>query len=211
MSFVPLIQKTLTMISNMLLSDPSSSSSNSTLITVSNHIRNESITISSNSEEYSWICIGKVIHAVIHVLGPELKAKSTTMQTCSLIAKEFKKHPHPLVQLEYIQFLQSLILFAPHTVLLVEDIIPYLRSQFSSNYSILRLAAVVCLRQLVPISNSLTSKTNTSVSSISSSSNQTTSSNQQTSSSNQTTSSNQSSNNNFSSQLEEHLFSMVSK
>eukprot|EP01114_Cavostelium_apophysatum_P010616 TRINITY_DN2455_c0_g1_i2.p1 TRINITY_DN2455_c0_g1~~TRINITY_DN2455_c0_g1_i2.p1 ORF type:complete len:1928 (-),score=479.76 TRINITY_DN2455_c0_g1_i2:118-5901(-) len=102
----------------------------------------------STMEEYQ--CIGKAVHALVQVLGPELKAKSVTMRRCSAICAEFRVHPHPLVQLQYIQFEQSLILFAPQTVD-VSKTVPFLRAQFASPYLLLRRAAVVCLRQLVPI------------------------------------------------------------
>lgn len=178
LTLVPLMSKILGVISNILVNDSSYNSSSSISLQSSQTTANKT-TISSNSEEYSWKSIGKVIHAIIHVLGPELKAKSTTMQRCNAIAYEFKYHSHPLVQLEYIQFLQSLILFAPHTVVqIIDDIVPYLRSQFSSSYLLLRSASVICLRQLVPISNGFSS----------------------TSKESQST---------FSSQIEEHLFSLL--
>lgn len=94
--------------------------------------------------------LGRVVHGIVHALGPELVPGSVIMQKCNGVNHELKRHWHPLIRLEAIHFQQSLILFAPQIVD-VSETIQFLRLQFESPYLMVRSASVVCLRQLVGI------------------------------------------------------------
>lgn len=96
-------------------------------------------------------CIGRVLSAVITTMGPELQGNTTTISTmrssllcaCAIM----QSHYDPLVQAEATGCLQQLHLFAPRHVNL-SSLVLSLCKTLSSNYFILRKAAVACLRQL---------------------------------------------------------------
>lgn len=94
--------------------------------------------------------LGRVVNAVIHSLGPELKTTSQSMQRCTVIIEELMFHDQPLVQLEAINFRQSQLLFAPQTIN-ASSIGPALRPHLTSSYLVLRQATITCLRQLIHV------------------------------------------------------------
>ncbi|XP_058822111.1 HEAT repeat-containing protein 5B isoform X2 [Topomyia yanbarensis] len=96
-------------------------------------------------------CIGRVLSALITTMGPELQGSNTTICTARssflCAAAIMQAHADPLVQAEATGCLQQLHLFAPRHVNL-STLVPNLCQNLSSNYLMLRKAAVSCLRQL---------------------------------------------------------------
>lgn len=96
-------------------------------------------------------CIGRVLSALIITVGPELQGNTTSISTArsSLLCAcaIMQAHIEPLVQAEATACLQQLHMFAPKHVNL-STLVPTLCSTLSSNYLMLRKAAVACLRQL---------------------------------------------------------------
>lgn len=96
-------------------------------------------------------CIGRVLNALITTMGPELQGESpsTVVMRNSFLgaASIMQNHSDPLVQAEATGCLQQLHLFAPKYVIL-SSLVPTLVRTLSSNYLMLRKAAVSCLRQL---------------------------------------------------------------
>lgn len=96
-------------------------------------------------------CIGRVLAALITTIGPELQGNATL--TCSIRSNflcacaVMQSHSDPLVQAEATGCLQQLHLFAPRHLNLA-SLVPTLCGTLSSNYLILRKAAISCLRQL---------------------------------------------------------------
>lgn len=96
-------------------------------------------------------CIGRVLAALITTIGPELQGNATTI--CSVRSNflcacaVMQAHSDPLVQAEATGCLQQLHLFAPRHVNL-SSLVPTLCRTLSSNYLMLRKAAISCLRQL---------------------------------------------------------------
>lgn len=96
-------------------------------------------------------CIGRVLSALIITVGPELQGNTTSIATarssllCACAIME--AHSDPLVQAEATSCLQQLHMFAPKHVNL-STLVPTLCTTLSSNYLMLRKAAVSCLRQL---------------------------------------------------------------
>ncbi|XP_014207871.1 HEAT repeat-containing protein 5B [Copidosoma floridanum] len=96
-------------------------------------------------------CIGKVLSALITVIGPELQgntssicmARSSFLCACAIM----QDHQDSLVQAEATGCLQQLHLFAPRHVNL-SSLVPTLCRTLSSNHLLLRKAAISCLRQL---------------------------------------------------------------
>lgn len=96
-------------------------------------------------------CIGRVLNALITTMGPELQGNipsvCTMRSSFMCAAAVMQAHSDPLVQAEATGCLQQLHLFAPRHVNL-SSLVPTLVKTLSSNYLILRKAAVSCLRQL---------------------------------------------------------------
>lgn len=96
-------------------------------------------------------CIGRMLSALITTIGPELQGNETSI--CSIRSNFLcacalmQAHPDPLVQAEATGCLQQLHLFAPRHVNL-SSLVPTLCRTLSSNYLMLRKAAIACLRQL---------------------------------------------------------------
>ncbi|XP_059611858.1 HEAT repeat-containing protein 5B isoform X2 [Phlebotomus argentipes] len=96
-------------------------------------------------------CIGRVLSALITTIGPELQgnaasicaARSSFLCACAIM----HAHSDPFVQAEATECLQQLHLFAPRHVNL-SNLVPTLCRTLSSDYLMLRKAAVSCLRQL---------------------------------------------------------------
>lgn len=92
-------------------------------------------------------CIGRVLSALITTMGPELQGTATARSSFLCATAIMQGHPDPLVQAEATGCLQQLHLFAPQSVNL-SILVPTLCGTLSSNYLMLRKAAVSCLRQL---------------------------------------------------------------
>lgn len=96
-------------------------------------------------------CIGRVLNALITTVGPELQGNESSIcamrSSFQCAAAVMQAHTDPLVQAEAIGCLQQLHLFAPKYVNLA-SLVPTLVRNLSSNYLMLRKAAVSCLRQL---------------------------------------------------------------
>ncbi|XP_038116555.1 HEAT repeat-containing protein 5B isoform X3 [Culex quinquefasciatus] len=96
-------------------------------------------------------CIGRVLSALITTIGPELQGNGTSISTARssflCAAAIMQSHSDPLVQAEATGCLQQLHLFAPRHVIL-STLVPNLCQNLSSNYLMLRKAAISCLRQL---------------------------------------------------------------
>jgi hypothetical protein len=96
-------------------------------------------------------CVGRVLNALITTVGPELQAN--TADICAIrsnflcAAAIMQTHCDSLVQAEATGCLQQLHLFSPKHVNL-SNLVPTLCKTLSSNYLILRKAAIACLRQL---------------------------------------------------------------
>ncbi|KAL7035637.1 hypothetical protein ACKWTF_008482 [Chironomus riparius] len=96
-------------------------------------------------------CIGRMLAALITTIGPELQGNATSI--CSIRSNFLcacalmQAHPDPLVQAEATGCLQQIHLFAPRHVNL-SSLVPTLCRTLSSNYLMLRKAAIACLRQL---------------------------------------------------------------
>uniref|UniRef100_A0A6B2ELW8 HEAT repeat-containing protein 5A n=1 Tax=Phlebotomus kandelakii TaxID=1109342 RepID=A0A6B2ELW8_9DIPT len=96
-------------------------------------------------------CVGRVLSALITTIGPELQgnvasicaARSSFLCACAIM----HAHNDPFVQAEATGCLQQLHLFAPRHVNL-SNLVPTLCRTLSSDYLMLRKAAVSCLRQL---------------------------------------------------------------
>nr|XP_036233304.1 HEAT repeat-containing protein 5B isoform X2 [Bactrocera oleae] len=96
-------------------------------------------------------CVGRVLNALITTVGPELQSNNSTvgaMRSSFLCAAAIMQaHTDPLVQAEATGCLQQLHLFGPKYVNL-SSLVPTLVKTLTSNYLMLRKAAVSCLRQL---------------------------------------------------------------
>jgi len=134
---------------------------NSTLSIMSKLIMSESHEPVDSFENYNnlhagnagvYPAFGKILYALIGVIGPELMLSSTLRDLCFNLYEEFKNDSDPFVVVEAIRCIQHFILFAPKN-LSVETLIPFLQYQLSndnkSQVQILRKACVTCLYQLV--------------------------------------------------------------
>ncbi|XP_037954233.1 HEAT repeat-containing protein 5B isoform X3 [Teleopsis dalmanni] len=96
-------------------------------------------------------CVGRLLNALITTVGPELQGNAVAvcaMRSSFLCAASIMQaHSDPLVQAEATGCLQQLHLFAPKTVNL-STLVPTLVNTLSSNYLMLRKAAVRMARQL---------------------------------------------------------------
>lgn len=98
-----------------------------------------------------FILLGRVVNAIVSVLGLELQPGSRTFSRFNAISVELKAYPHALVQQESLHFKQMLILFAPRTVD-VPSLVLFLRRELRSPFVSLRTAAVICTNQLLQMS-----------------------------------------------------------
>ncbi|XP_067647146.1 HEAT repeat-containing protein 5B isoform X5 [Eurosta solidaginis] len=96
-------------------------------------------------------CVGRVLNALITTVGPELQSNNGAVGSIRssflCAAAIMQSHTDPLVQVEATGCLQQLHLFGPKYVNL-SSLVPTLVKTLSSNYLMLRKAAVSCLRQL---------------------------------------------------------------
>ncbi|KAJ3252081.1 hypothetical protein HK103_001848 [Boothiomyces macroporosus] len=105
--------------------------------------------IENNEDVYP--AFGKILHALLGVIGPELQDSSKIRDICFNLFEQLKNDENPSVVVEAIKCIQNFIMFAPKYVD-VPTIIPFLQSQLTikgkSQSSLIRTAAVTCLYQL---------------------------------------------------------------
>ncbi|KAJ3311971.1 hypothetical protein HDV04_003467 [Boothiomyces sp. JEL0838] len=105
--------------------------------------------IENNEDVYP--AFGKILHALLGVIGPELQDSSKIRDICFNLFEQLKNDENPSVVVEAIKCIQNFIMFAPKYVD-IPTIIPFLQSQLTikgkSQSSLIRTAAVTCLYQL---------------------------------------------------------------
>lgn len=93
-------------------------------------------------------CFGRILYAIIGVIGPELQSSSRLRDICFNLYEQFKNNDEdPHVVIEAIKCIQNFILFAPRHVD-IPMLIPFLQVQICGSASIIRKASVTCLYQL---------------------------------------------------------------
>ncbi|XP_010265191.1 PREDICTED: HEAT repeat-containing protein 5B [Nelumbo nucifera] len=104
------------------------------------------------SEENGWVDlhqgIGRLINAIVAVLGPELAPGSIFFSRCKSVVAEISSGQETSTLLESVRFMQQLVLFAPQAVSVhshVQTLLPTL----SSRQPTLRHLAVSTLRHLI--------------------------------------------------------------
>jgi hypothetical protein len=103
----------------------------------------------SNVEVYP--ALGRILHALVGVIGPELQDSPKLRDICFNLFEQLKNDSDPFVVVEAIRCIQNFIMFAPKHIDL-PSIIPFLQSKLifdSKNpISVVRTAAITCLYQL---------------------------------------------------------------
>ncbi|GAB2299959.1 hypothetical protein Dimus_034004 [Dionaea muscipula] len=104
------------------------------------------------SEENGWVDIqqgvGRLINAIVAVLGPELAPGSIFFSRCKSVVAEISSSEETATLLESVRFMQQLVLFAPQAVSVhshVQTLLPTL----SSRQPALRHLAISTLRHLI--------------------------------------------------------------
>ncbi|KMZ65322.1 hypothetical protein ZOSMA_329G00030 [Zostera marina] len=80
-------------------------------------------------------CIGRLINAIVAVLGPELSPGSTFFSRCKSVVAETSSGLETSTLLEYVRFTQQLVLFAPQAVSVhshIQTLLPTLSSRQES-------------------------------------------------------------------------------
>jgi hypothetical protein len=103
----------------------------------------------SNIEVYP--ALGRILHALVGVIGPELQDSPKLRDICFNLFEQLKNDSDPFVVVEAIRCIQNFIMFAPKHID-IPTIIPFLQSKLvfdSKNpISVVRTAAITCLYQL---------------------------------------------------------------
>lgn len=123
LSYVPHVQATLSVVMELLLSD-------------------------EHASPELGQSVGRLINAIVAVLGPELSPISSFFMRCKSVVAEINTGEMPAALLECVRFTQQLALFAPQAVS-VSSHVQTLRPTLSSRQPTLRQAAVATLRHLV--------------------------------------------------------------
>ncbi|KAK8940232.1 hypothetical protein KSP40_PGU016098 [Platanthera guangdongensis] len=92
--------------------------------------------------------MGRIVNAIVAVLGPELAPRSTFFSRCKSVITEISSCQEISALFESVRFTQQLVLFAPHAVSIhahVQSLLPTLSSRQPS----LRYLAVSTLRHLI--------------------------------------------------------------
>ncbi|XP_059452821.1 protein SWEETIE isoform X2 [Corylus avellana] len=104
------------------------------------------------SEENGWVelqqGVGRLINAIVAVIGPELAPGSIFFSRCKSVVAEISSWQETATMLESVRFTQQLVLFAPQAVSVhshVQTLLPTL----SSRQPTLRHLAVSTLRHLI--------------------------------------------------------------
>ncbi|XP_071711040.1 protein SWEETIE [Rutidosis leptorrhynchoides] len=104
------------------------------------------------SEENGWVVlqqgVGRLINAIVAVLGPELHPGSIFFSRCKSVIAEISSQQETATLLESVRFTQQLVLFAPQAVT-VHSHVKVLLLTLSSRQPTLRHLAVSTLRHLI--------------------------------------------------------------
>ncbi|XP_048328605.2 protein SWEETIE isoform X2 [Ziziphus jujuba] len=104
------------------------------------------------SEDNGWVVlqqgVGRLINAIVAVLGPELAPGSIFFSRCKSVIAEISAGQETATMLENVRFTQQLVLFAPQAVS-VHSHVQTLLATLSSRQPTLRHLAVSTLRHLV--------------------------------------------------------------
>jgi hypothetical protein len=104
-----------------------------------------------DSNVHVYPLFGRILYALISVLGPELQDTSRVRDTCFAIYHRLKNEANASVVIEAIRCNQNFIMFAPKHVG-IKLLVPFLLEQLSENpklkLSMMRKASVTCLYQL---------------------------------------------------------------
>lgn len=104
------------------------------------------------SEENGWVMlqqgVGRLINAIVAVLGPELHPGSIFFSRCKSVIAEISSQQETATLLESVRFTQQLVLFAPQAVT-VHSHVKILLSTLPSRQPTLRHLAVSTLRHLI--------------------------------------------------------------
>ncbi|XP_059670574.1 protein SWEETIE [Cornus florida] len=104
------------------------------------------------SEENGWVDlqhgVGRLINAIVAVLGPELAPGSIFFSRCKSVVAEISSRQETATLLESVRFTQQLVLFAPQAVT-VHSHVKTLFPTLSSRQPTLRHLAVSTLRHLI--------------------------------------------------------------
>ncbi|KAJ3033026.1 hypothetical protein HDV00_006836 [Rhizophlyctis rosea] len=104
-----------------------------------------------DSNEDVYPAFGRILHALVGVVGPELQSSNRVRELCFGLYEELKNDDDPFAVVEAIRCIQHFILFAPKYVD-IASLMPFLQLQLAGDYYTqvyqLRKAAVTCLYQL---------------------------------------------------------------
>ncbi|XP_068658237.1 protein SWEETIE isoform X2 [Aristolochia californica] len=104
------------------------------------------------SEENGWVDlrqgVGRLVNAIVAVLGPELSPGSTFFSRCKSLVAEISSGQETSTLLECVRFTQQLVLFAPHAVS-VHSHVKTLLPTLCSRQPALRHLTVSTLRHLI--------------------------------------------------------------
>ncbi|KAA8530559.1 hypothetical protein F0562_005268 [Nyssa sinensis] len=104
------------------------------------------------SEENGWVDlqqgVGRLINAIVAVLGPELSPGSIFFSRCKSVVAEISSRQEMATLLESVRFMQQLVLFAPQAVTVHSHVQTLLPTLFSRQPA-LRHLAVSTLRHLI--------------------------------------------------------------
>ncbi|KAJ3352011.1 hypothetical protein HDU83_008405 [Entophlyctis luteolus] len=134
--FSPSVTPTLTMVIMLAMSD-----SHDCRFNVSSNVHD------NNSAVFPLF--GKILYALLGVLGPELASSTRTRELCLSLFELFKNDTDPYVVAEAIRCIQQFIMFAPNHVD-IPLLLPFLQDQISNkdNVHLIKKSAVQCLYQL---------------------------------------------------------------
>ncbi|KAL9263368.1 SWEETIE-like protein [Drosera capensis] len=104
------------------------------------------------SEENGWVDlqqgVGRLINAIVAVLGPELAPGSIFFSRCKSVIAEISSSQETATLLESVRFTQQLVLFAPQAVSVHSHVLTLLPT-LSSRQPALRHLAISTLRHLI--------------------------------------------------------------
>ncbi|XAR51547.1 hypothetical protein NMG60_11006202 [Bertholletia excelsa] len=104
------------------------------------------------SEENGWVDlqqgVGRLVNAIVAVLGPELSPDSIFFSRCKSVVSEISCQQETATLLESVRFTQQLVLFAPQAVS-VHSHVQTLLTTLSSKQPTLRHLALSTLRHLI--------------------------------------------------------------
>ena len=102
-------------------------------------------------------CAGRLLGALVEVLGPELAADTASRDTIFSLCRELDKYDDGFVLLTALQCFQQLIMFIPNYID-IPVFVPRLQTVLESPHIQVRTAAAACLRQLAQRQPDLVSK-----------------------------------------------------